>query len=152
MKRIGKGIVWSGAVVCLLVMAPPVPLSGPVLWGPPAVHAAEDAEAIRKKFEVFAASWMEKLRERERFNASKAKWKPAAGGVEAVYIGYDTAGVRILPLSNVDTNPIGKLVYLELKLRLAGSDEASARAGQPQIIERVEVTELFRYHRGKWVY
>ncbi len=114
--------------------------------------AAEDRQTIRKKFETFASSWMEKLRERERFNVSKVKWRPVDGGVEAVYIGYDTANVRILPLSNVETNPIGKLVYLELKLRLVGGDEDAARARQPEIVERVEVTELFRYDRGKWVY
>lgn len=114
--------------------------------------AADDPEVIRKKFEAFASTWMDKLRERERFNASKVKWQPSGSGVEAIYIGYDTANYRILPLSNVETHPIGKLVYLELKLRLTGATEDAARARQPEIVERVEVTELFRYAGGKWVY
>lgn len=114
--------------------------------------AAEDPAVIRQKFEAFASSWMDKLRERERFNQGKVKWKPSGAGVEAVYVGYDTANYRLLPISNIETMPIGKIVYLELTLRLAGETEEAARAGRPQIIDRVEVTELFRYAGGKWVY
>ncbi len=117
-----------------------------------AAAAAGDPETIRKRFETFASGWMEKLRERQRFNLSKAKWRPSGAGVEAVYIGYDTANFRILPLSNVETNPIGKLVYLELTMRLVGATEEAARALQPEIVDRVEVTELFRYDGEKWVY
>ncbi len=114
--------------------------------------AAEDPETIRRKFEAFAMSWMGKLRERQRFNQSKVKWRPSGSGVEAIFIGYDTENYRVLPLSNVETHPIGKLVYLELKLRWAGGSAEEAQAQAPQIVERVEVTELFRYDGNKWIY
>jgi len=155
MRRIAILVAFCMAVG-LAAAEPAVERAARVLGaGGPALgsaFAAEDADTVRKKFETFASGWMEKLRERERFNASKAKWQPAGSGVQAVYIGYDTANYRILPLSGLDSTPVGKLVYLELKLRLTGESEAAARARQPEIIERVEVTELFRYDRGKWVY
>ncbi len=151
MRRIGSLV----AITIALGMFLPEPAwhrTAAVLPTVASAAAADDPEIVRKKFEVFAAGWMEKLRERQRFNASKVKWRSVESGVEAIYIGYDTENFRILPLSNVETHPIGKLVYLELKLRLVGDSEEAARAGQPQIVERVEVTELFRYAKGKWVY
>lgn len=151
MRRIGiLGAIITLAAMCLAL--------DPVRSGTPdgslggLAVAAEDPATIRKKFEAFATTWMDKLRERQRFNQSKVQWQPSGAGVEAIFIGYDTENFRILPLSNVETHPIGKLVYLELKLRLAGANEEAARAQPPQIVERVEVTELFRYHGGKWVY
>ena len=154
MKRMGigsgvRGVVAAAVVAGLLPIA--MVTEGGGLGGGVAV-AAESPDAVQAKFEAFAAEWMEKLRERERFNAKNVKWRPAGEGVEGLYVGYDTANYRLLPLSNVETMPIGKIVYLELKLRLAGGSEDDARAGRPQIVERVEVTELFRYHGGKWVY
>ncbi|MDG2303787.1 MAG: hypothetical protein P8R42_03870 [Candidatus Binatia bacterium] len=149
MRRIGIGSLV--AIMIALGVVATEPLVDRVVTVGEAL-AAEDPETIRKKFETFASGWMEKLRERQRFNQGKAKWSPAGGGVQTIFIGYDTANYRILPLSNVETHPIGKLVYLELKLRLVGETEDAARARQPEIIERVEVTELFRYAGGKWVY
>lgn len=142
-------IIASGSIALEPEVAPRMMAEG---FAPGSAEAAEDPAVVRKKFEDFVSGWMDRLRERERFNASKVKWKPAGAGVEAVYVGYDTANFRILPISNMETTPIGKIVYLELTLRLAGEDETAARTGQPQIIDRVEVTELFRYSDGKWVY
>lgn len=151
----------NGSVVAIIAVLGVVGAGQlPATWSPigdaitpvGVARAAEDPEAVRKKFEVFVSDWMEKLRERERFNVTKIKWRPVGGGVEGVYIGYDTANYRILPISNAETMPIGKIVYLELKLRLSGESEDAARSQQPEIVERVEVTELFRYDSGKWVY
>jgi len=147
MRRVGSLVVVVG-VLGMVVAAPAPPEFGPV----GVAGAAEAPGEVRKKFEIFAGEWMEKLRERERFNLTKIKWHPVGSGVEGVYVGYDTVNYRILPLSNVEKMPIGKLVYLELKLRLVGESEDAARGRKPEIVERVEVTELFRYDRGKWVY
>ena len=135
------------ALIVLLVPGAPAGLS---LGG--FAQASEKRAALRQKFEVFAEGWMAKLRERERFNVTRIEWRRSSSGVEGTYVGYDTANYRVLPLSNVEEVPIGKLVYLELKFRLVGDDEDGARGAKPQLVERVEVTELFRYHRGKWVY
>jgi hypothetical protein len=68
------------------------------------------------------------------------------------YVGYDTDKYRVLPPADVQQSPVGKLVYMELRLRVSGDSEDQALKSGPQIIEQTEVTELFRYDRGAWVY
>ena len=137
-----------GAVLLTAAVA----LGGVVRPGLRVASAAESPEEVRRKFDVFVAGWMDKLRERERYNVQKIQWHPTGSGVEGIYVGYDTANYRILPVSHLETTPIGKLVYMELKLRRAGATQDEALAGEPQVIERVEVTEIFRYSGGEWVY
>lgn len=137
--------LWAVSIAAALAL-------GAAAVPPRAAAAAEAPEEVRRKFDVFVADWMEKLRERERHNVGKIQWSAGGSGVEGVYVGYDTRNYRILPVSNLETTPIGKLVYMELKLRRAGSTQDDALAKEPQVIERVEVTEIFRYHRGEWVY
>ncbi|HEY8517852.1 MAG TPA: hypothetical protein VIS07_20265 [Candidatus Binatia bacterium] len=109
-------------------------------------------EELQAEFKRFCDSWMEKLRERERHNIANIEWKPNGTGVVGEYIGYDTTNVQIPEITNADTTPIGRVIYHELKLRLSGASQVDALAQQPEIIERTEVTELFRYERGNWVY
>lgn len=110
-----------------------------------------DADAT-KKFETFCGSWLNKLRERERFNKTKIDWQQQPSGVVGEYVGYDTETYRMVPPADVKKIPVGRLVYMELRLRVTGESEAAALKQKPEIIERTEVTELFRYDRGNWVY
>jgi hypothetical protein len=113
--------------------------------------ATPNAEAARK-FETFCGSWLGKLRERERFNRTKIAWQKGPSGVVGEYVGYDTQKTRMLPPEDVKQSPVGKLVYMELRLRISGQSEADALTKGPEIVEQTEVTELFRYDRGAWVY
>jgi hypothetical protein len=113
--------------------------------------AARSADAARK-FESFCGSWLDKLRERERFNRTRIEWRRESTGVVGEYVGYDTKTYRMLPPADVQESPVGKLVYMELRLRVSGESEAAALKSGPQVIEQTEVTELFRYDRGAWVY
>lgn len=113
------------------------------------VNGVEHAPA---RFTEFCAGWVDKLRERERYNLDKVKWEPAGDGVVAEYVGYDTKNVGPRTVEHLDATPIGKLVYLELKLRRAGKSKEEALAREPEIVERTEVLEIFRYERGSWVY
>jgi hypothetical protein len=113
--------------------------------------ATPNAEAARK-FETFCGSWLDKLRERERFNRTKIAWQKGPSGVVGEYVGYDTQKTRMLPPEDVKQSPVGKLVYMELRLRISGQSEADALTKGPEIVEQTEVTELFRYDRGAWVY
>jgi hypothetical protein len=120
----------------------------------PAAKAAaksNDADAA-KKFETFCGSWLNKLRERERFNKTKIAWQKQPSGVVGEYVGYDTETYRMVPPADVKAVPVGRLVYMEIRFRVAGESEAVALQQKPEIIERTEVTELFRYDRGNWVY
>jgi hypothetical protein len=109
-------------------------------------------EQIKTEFKTFCDGWMGKLRERERYNISKIEWKPGDRGVVGEYVGYDTENFTIADITNPETQPIGRVVYLELKMRLSGTTDVDALAQKPEIVERTEVTELFRYERGAWVY
>ena len=105
-----------------------------------------------KRFHVFCGEWAEKLRARERHNRTKIDWRPGGQGVVGEYVGYETETYEVKPSRDVKAIPIGKMVYLELRLRVTGGSESEALARKPEIIERTEVTELFRYDRGSWVY
>jgi hypothetical protein len=113
--------------------------------------AASSADAA-KKFETFCGSWLDKLRERERHNKTRITWEKQPSGVVGEYVGYDTETSRMVPPADVQQVPVGRLVYMELRFRVAGESEAVALEQKPEIIERTEVTELFRYDRGTWVY
>ena len=118
----------------------------------PAAKITETPEELQTKFKTFCDDWMSKLRERERNNIAHIEWKPGERGVVGEYVGYDTTNITIPELTNPDKQPIGRVVYMELKLRLVGTSDVDALAQKPEIVERTEVTELFRYERGNWVY
>jgi hypothetical protein len=144
-------MAWVAAAVITLPCVASTPASGETAAARSKAGASSHDE-VRRKFEQFAAEWMDKLRQRQKHNVANLEWHARGQGVESVYIGYDTANYQILPLTNLDSVPIGKLVYMELKLRVVGPSRDAALSQEPQVIERVEVTELFRYQQGKWVY
>jgi len=114
---------------------------------------AARAEDLSHKFETFCSTWMDKLREREKYNLAHIQWQPDAGGVVGEYVGYETdQPEHTVSHTEKKSVPIGKLIYREVKLKLSGKSEAEALANKPEIVERTEVTELFRYDHGVWVY
>ncbi len=98
-----------------------------------------------KSFQDFCAQWLAKLDKRERFNRRNAS---KSGGSE--YTAYGDVMIRCeaKPSGN-DNNAIGRLVYHELRVR-----DASKKAGQAaqDVLERVEVMEIFRFDGTKWVW
>jgi hypothetical protein len=109
-------------------------------------------EELKTKFQTFCDGWMGKLRERERNNIAHIDWKRDTSGVVGEYVGYDTTNITIPDITNPDKQPIARVVYMELKLRLSGTSDVDALAKKPEIVERTEVTELFRFDHGDWVY
>jgi hypothetical protein len=117
--------------------------------------AGDKLERMKSTFADFCEDWVDKLRERERWNVSNIKWETSPdGAVVGEYVGYDTSniGPQAQTVGNVDKTPIGKLVYLELRLRRTGSSKEEALGKEPEIVERTEVTEIFRFDRGHWIY
>jgi hypothetical protein len=117
-----------------------------------AESSEEKLKHLQETFTTFCDSWVDKLRERQRHNLATIKWQTSPEGVVGEYVGYDTDHIGPETVDHPDETPIGKLVYMELKLRLAGPTEAHALAKDPEVIERTEVTELFRFNQGAWVY
>jgi hypothetical protein len=118
----------------------------------PAGKIQETPEELKSKFQTFCDGWMSKLKERERNNIAHIEWKQGDRGVVGEYVGYDTTNITIPEITNPDKQPVGRVVYMELKLRLSGTSNVDALAQKPEIVERTEVTELFRYEHGNWVY
>lgn len=122
------------------------------LWLP-AVAARAGDDTVSQKFSAFCGEWMQKLAARERDNRAAIKWQNGSGGVLGEFVGYSSEHRCVLkePATPNDT-PIGKITYRELLYRQKGGSEAEAASSVPQAVEATEVTEIFRYTKGKWVY
>lgn len=119
---------------------------------PPAVVPSEHPPEVGESFKVFCGVWMGKLVERERFNKTQIKWRPAAAGVEGEYIGYSSEHNCELRPPTPSGVPIGRLTYREMIYRKRGSSADAAGASEPEVVEVTEITEIFRREKGKWIY
>ena len=104
-------------------------------------------------FVVFCSQWMMKLAERERANLAGLQFKAGPSGVVAEYVGY--AKQPLSCKSRVErpgVRGVGVMIYHEIRYRREGSDRETAQASEPKVIERIEVTEVFRYDGTRWSY
>lgn len=115
--------------------------------------AGAKLEDLQRTFADFCTGWAEKLRQRQKDNLAQAKWESGPDGTVFVeYVGYDTERLGPQTISHPETTPIGKMVYVEQRLRRSGRSREEALAAQPAIVEQVEVTEIFRHDGRGWVY
>ena len=96
-------------------------------------------------FEDFCAQWLAKLDRRERMNQMNASKN---GNTE--YTAYGDVMIRCeaKPIGD-SSNAIGRLVYHELRVR---DGDKKAANGQPDILSRTEVMEIFRFDGARWRY
>lgn len=122
--------------------------------GKAATSGGEGKQAkLERSFAEFCDGWAAKLRERQRDNAAKVQWQTGPDGrVVGEYVGYDTDHLGPASVSHADTTPIGRLTYQEVRLRRSGASKDEALASEPVVVERTEVTELFRHDGRGWVY
>jgi hypothetical protein len=122
-----------------------------------APHALADGPARGPQgedgFARFCEEWMEKLAARERDNLSKVQFRAGQAGVIAEYVGYGRAALKCDSRVKKPGIPgVGVLVYHELRYRKQGADAARARASEPEVVDRVEITEVFKYDGSRWAY
>ncbi|HYD47713.1 MAG TPA: hypothetical protein VEB21_05165 [Terriglobales bacterium] len=120
---------------------------------PAAAAAAEDAggeNPLAASFREFCKEWQGKLAEREVRNASLIKWDQGAGWVQGTYTGF--APDYTCTVDGRGANTIGKIVYLEVKYEKRGATIEEAQKQPPHALETTEVTEIFRFEKGAWVY
>jgi hypothetical protein len=123
------------------------------VWCAAAGTASAADPALGSKFQTFCAEWMQKLAARERDNRARVKWQPGPDGVRGEFIGYSREHTCQLKESpDPKAVPIGKIIYRELQYRQAGPSVPEAQRSAPQPVEATEITEIFRYAAGKWVY
>jgi hypothetical protein len=115
-----------------------------------AVKQMVEGEDVRD-FRSFCNSWMEKLRERTTYNTAHIPWTKEGAGVSGEYLSYGTTRTCIAK-EEPGKDPIGKITYREIRYRKEGPTEAAALAGVDAIVEQTDVTEIFRYAKGRWQY
>ena len=110
-------------------------------------------EVVNSRFERFCGEWMQKLAVRERDNRAGIHWQVGPSGVQGEYIGYSQEHTCLVkPNPDPKAVPIGKIIYREVQYRQAGPSTAEAQRATPQPVDATEITEIFRYAAGKWVY
>jgi hypothetical protein len=103
-------------------------------------------------FDSFCNAWMGKLALREQQNQQKMQFTPENGRVVGAYKGYDKVPVRCQTRAKAGTPGVGTLVYHELHYKKVGPTVEGAKTSAPQVVEKVEVMEIFRYDGKKWKY
>lgn len=115
------------------------------------VTTAARAEDAADSFPQFCDEWIEKLAARERDNVAHIKWESEGSTVKGKYIGYTHEHTCVTKMGSQST-PVGKITYREIKYEKLGPtvEEAEHTAARP--VEVTEITEIFRYAEGKWIY
>jgi hypothetical protein len=121
-------------------------LAASLIWGASAspVHAED--------FDSFCAEWMGKLAVREQQNLQKMQYAPQGGRMVGSYKGYDKVPIRCQSRAKVGSPGVGTLVYNEVHYQKVGPTVEGAKTSSPQVVEKVEVMEIFRYDGKKWKY
>ena len=114
--------------------------------------ALAQAAQAAQSFDSFCAEWMSKLAVREHDNVQKVKYANEGGRVIGTYTGYESAPLRCQSKAKPGAPGVGTLVYNELHYRKAGDSVESAKKSSPEVVERVEVMEIFRFDGSAWKY
>ena len=117
---------------------------------PPAALAGEGAkrEQVRRSFDRFASSWMEKMERAEAANRREPSVQSRNGRTYVTYRGYgESFDIELRPTGSSRTPYVGLLRYKEILFACADPSASRCRAAS-----RTPVTEIFRFQDGRWVY
>jgi hypothetical protein len=109
---------------------------------------AEDAKSL---WPTFCEEWMQKLQAREIRNVSLIKWEDGSDAILGTYVGYSSQHECILK-NDTGPAPIGKITYLEVRYEKRGTTKEEAEHSRAHAVETTEVTEIFRFSKGAWIY
>jgi hypothetical protein len=114
------------------------------------VKASIEGPEVRD-FRGFCDSWMQKLHDRETYNTAHITWETRDGRIVGEYVAYG-AESACSAREDAGKDPIGKLTYREMRYRREGATQTDALAAPGTIIEQSDVTEIFRFGKGRWQY
>jgi hypothetical protein len=118
----------------------------------PAAPAAEPVSGPQvREFQAFCDTWMQKLRDRETYNTSHIDWEQKDGRVVGEHIAYGTA-CTCSAHEEPGKVPIGKITYREMRYRQEGATSTAAQGTPGTMVEQSDVTEIFRFDKGRWQY
>ncbi len=117
--------------------------------------SAEEAEdRVRASFDVFTRKWMQKLAATEDFQKKERMHiRQTPDGFVAEYIGYLPHRYTTIKLTRSQATPfVGILRYYKKTMRSIGKTKKQAINGLFTPAETSQVSEIFRYTKGEWVY
>jgi hypothetical protein len=117
-----------------------------------AAAPAGNDEKIAAELKAFCVKWMGFLETRERDNRKGIKWQTRPEGVAGQFVGYSKEYDCIMKERSSNGTPVATIVYKEFLYEQKGGSQGEAAQTQPNVIDATEVTEIFRYAKGQWVY
>jgi hypothetical protein len=112
----------------------------------------ESDEQIADQLKAFCQKWMGFLETRERDNKKGIKWEKKASGISGHYVGYSKDYDCVMKERSSNGTPVATIQYKEYLYEKTGSSQGDAEQKEPSVVEATEVTEIFRYNKGQWVY
>ena len=141
------------AVAAALLLAPAAGAADkakkPDTSGAPVGHTDEQ---IADQLKAFCTKWMSFLETRERDNRKGVKWQAKPDGVKGQFVGYSKDYDCTLKERSSNGTPVATIVYKEYVYEQKGSSQGEAAQSSPNVVDATEVTEIFRYTKGQWVY
>lgn len=113
--------------------------------------ALTETELAVASFQGFCNEWLEKLVHREEQNLGRIEWATSELGVRGVFVGYSRRG-QCEAKTGTDAVPVGKLTYKQITYEKKGPTVAAAEISAARPLDVAEVTEIFHYADGKWIY
>jgi hypothetical protein len=119
---------------------------------PPLIDLTE--EAVQTSFDAFTIEWMKKLSDTEEFHRTQGVTiNEAPEGVTAEYTGYFPHRYIIVKKTESKETPyVGILTYFEKTMRCVGKTKEEALKGPFEASDSRQVSEIFRFTKGKWTY
>jgi len=131
--------------------APAVPAGAADPSATPAAAPLSETELAIASFQTFCGEWLEKLVLREEQNVAQIEWVTSDIGVRGVFIGYSRRG-QCEAKSGTDAVPVGKLTYRQVTYEKKGPNVSAAELSAARPLDVAEVTEIFHYADGRWIY
>lgn len=129
------------AIMALTVSGPSTALSDP------------GKTAAQKSFEQFVNVWMSRLDRIGKMNILDIDIVPHDQGFAGQYVCYGPeCEFSIKETRSPETPFVGILHYSEKHFLKKGETKQKAFQSAGMLTEKIRVTEIFRFTRGKWVY
>jgi hypothetical protein len=113
----------------------------------------EEEDRARASFDLFTRQWMQKLVRTDDFQKKRMQIRQTQDGFVAEYTGYLPYRYTTIKLTQSELTPfIGTLTYYKKTMRSVGKTKEQAMSGLFEHAETSQVSEIFRYTKGEWVY
>jgi hypothetical protein len=123
------------------------------LPAPTAKPVDAKTQKIANDLDTFCKKWMGFLEVRERDNRAAVEWTNGPSGVSGQFVGYSLDyECELREASKPNAVPVATITYREYIYQQEGDSKDVATGTAPRVMEATEVTEIFRYSQGKWVY